>query len=119
MWEHVLMLQVTNMLAIALLFGQVPKPLATLIFIDTVYITMKTLIKLKIEQFEEQGKEYFVATSDELQGLVAEGETLDEVVAIAEDIARILLELEKEKKEKNFELKSIPQNFEYPLILEM
>ena len=80
---------------------------------------MKTLIKLKIEQFEEQGQKYFVATSDDLQGLVAQGETLETVVEIAEDIARVLLELEKEKKDTNFETRAIPQHFEYPLILEV
>ena len=78
---------------------------------------MKTLIKLKIERFEAEGQEYFVATSDELQGLVAEGETVEKVIEIAEDVARILLEIEQENK--NFELKAIPQNFEYPLILEV
>jgi predicted RNase H-like HicB family nuclease len=80
---------------------------------------MKTLIKLKIEKFEEQGQEYFVATSDQLQGLVAEGETLEEVVAIAEDIAHILLELDQEKKNGDLELRAVPENFEYPLILEV
>ncbi len=59
---------------------------------------MKTLIKLKIERFEEEGQEYFVATSDELQGLVAEGETVAKVIEIAEDVARILLEIEQENK---------------------
>ena len=78
---------------------------------------MKTLIKLKIERFEEEGQEYFVATSDELQGLVAEGETVAKVIEIAEDVARILLEIEQENK--IFELKAIPHNFEYPLILEV
>ncbi|MDJ0744582.1 MAG: DUF1902 domain-containing protein [Xenococcaceae cyanobacterium MO_167.B27] len=63
---------------------------------------MKTLIKLKIEKFEEQGQEYFVATSDELQGLVAEGETVEKVIEIAEDVARTLLELEQENKFKDF-----------------
>ena len=59
---------------------------------------MKTLIKLKIERFEEEGQEYFVATSDELQGLVTEGETVKKVIEIAEDVARILLEIEQENK---------------------
>jgi predicted RNase H-like HicB family nuclease len=49
---------------------------------------MKTIIKLKIKRFEEQGKEYFVVTNDDLQGLVAEGNTVEETVAIAEDVAR-------------------------------
>jgi predicted RNase H-like HicB family nuclease len=78
---------------------------------------MKTLIKLKIEKFEEQGKEYFLATSNELQGLVAEGKTIEEVIEIAEDVARVLLELEQENKQ--VQLRTIPQHFEYPLILEV
>ncbi len=80
---------------------------------------MKTLIKLKIEKLEEKGKEYFVATSEDLQGLVAESDTLDETIEIAEDIAYILLEHNRHHKKANFELKTIPQNFEYPLVLEL
>ncbi|HEY9703149.1 MAG TPA: DUF1902 domain-containing protein [Allocoleopsis sp.] len=54
---------------------------------------MKTLIKLKIEKFIENNEEYFIATSEDLQGLVAEGKTIEEVIEIAEDVAKILLEL--------------------------
>ncbi len=54
---------------------------------------MKTLIKLKIEKFFEQEEEYFVATSDDLEGLVAEGKTIEEVLEIAQDVAKILLQL--------------------------
>jgi predicted RNase H-like HicB family nuclease len=54
---------------------------------------MQTLIKLNIEKYEENEQEYFLATSDDLQGLVAEGQTLEEVIEIAEDVARILLEI--------------------------
>jgi predicted RNase H-like HicB family nuclease len=57
---------------------------------------MQTLIRLKIERFIEQDQEYFVATSDDLQGLVAEGKTVQEAIEIAEDVAKVLLELEKE-----------------------
>jgi predicted RNase H-like HicB family nuclease len=80
---------------------------------------MKTIIKLKIERFEEQGQEYFVATSDDLQGLVAEGNTVEETVAIAEDIAHILLELEREKENITTNFQLMPQQFEYPLIIEV
>jgi predicted RNase H-like HicB family nuclease len=52
---------------------------------------MKTLIKLKIERFVENKTEYFVATSDDLQGLVAEGKTIQEAIEIAEDVAKCLL----------------------------
>jgi predicted RNase H-like HicB family nuclease len=79
---------------------------------------MKTLIKLKVERFEENAQEYFVATSDELQGLVAEGETIKETIEIAEDIARILLDLDRNNKGVDFSLTAMPSNFEYPLILE-
>ena len=56
---------------------------------------MKTSIRLKIEQFIENSMEYFLATSDDLKGLVAEGETIQEVIEIAEDVAKGLLALEK------------------------
>ncbi|MBD2182435.1 DUF1902 domain-containing protein [Planktothrix sp. FACHB-1355] len=56
---------------------------------------MQTLIRLKVEKFIENGQEYFVATSDDLQGLVAEGKTVQEAIEIAEDVAKVLLDLEK------------------------
>jgi predicted RNase H-like HicB family nuclease len=56
---------------------------------------MKTLIRLKIEEFFEDQTEYFVATSDDLKGLVAEGKPIQEVVEMAEDVAKGLLALEK------------------------
>jgi predicted RNase H-like HicB family nuclease len=56
---------------------------------------MKTLIRLKIEGFFEDETEYFVTTSDDLQGLVAEGKTIQEAIEIAEDVAKGLLALEK------------------------
>ncbi|AFZ27288.1 hypothetical protein Cylst_5256 [Cylindrospermum stagnale PCC 7417] len=57
---------------------------------------MQTLIRLKVEKIIEDGQEYFVATSDDFQGLVAEGKTVQEAIEIAEDVAKILLDLEKE-----------------------
>ena len=79
---------------------------------------MKTLITLKIEKFVEQEEEYFVATSDDLQGLVAEGKTIEEVIEIAEDVAKVLLQLEKEADIK-VRVKDIPSILEYPLIMEV
>ncbi len=79
---------------------------------------MKTLIKLKIEKFVEQEEEYFVATSDDLEGLVAEGKTIEEVIEIAQDVAKVLLELEKEADTK-VRVKDIPSILEYPLIMEV
>ena len=79
---------------------------------------MKTLITLKIEKFIEQEEEYFVATSDDLEGLVAEGKTIEEVIEIAQDVAKVLLELEKEVDTK-VRVKDIPSILEYPLIMEV
>ncbi len=79
---------------------------------------MKTLIKLKIEKFVEQEEEYFVATSNDLEGLVAEGRTIEEVIKIAQDVAKVLLELEKETDTKVI-VKDIPSILEYPLIVEV
>ena len=80
---------------------------------------MKTLIKLKIEKFQEQGQEYFVATSEQIQGLVAEGKTIEEVVEIASDLAQIFLEIEQEKQSHFDAIANIPQSFEYPIFLEI
>ena len=52
---------------------------------------MKTLIRLKIEKFSEDKEEYFLATSDDLEGLVAEEKTIEEVTEIAQNLAIILL----------------------------
>jgi predicted RNase H-like HicB family nuclease len=79
---------------------------------------MQMLIRLKIEKFIEDEQEYFVATSDDLQGLLVEGKTVQEAIEIAEDVAKVLLELEKEKNH-NFHLQDLPSQFEYPLIMEV
>ncbi|MBD2267466.1 DUF1902 domain-containing protein [Anabaena sp. FACHB-1391] len=79
---------------------------------------MQMLIRLKIEKFIEDEQEYFVATSDDLQGLLAEGKTVQEAIEIAEDVAKVLLELEKERNH-NFHLQDLPSQFEYPLIMEV
>ncbi|HEY9852217.1 MAG TPA: DUF1902 domain-containing protein [Leptolyngbyaceae cyanobacterium] len=79
---------------------------------------MQTLIRLKIEKFIEDGQVYFVATSDDLQGLVAEGKTVQEAIEIAEDVAKVLLDLEKENNQ-DFQLQDLPSQFEYPLIMEV
>ena len=47
------------------------------------------LISIKIEELEEGG---YLATSDTLQGLVAQGRTIAETMEIAQDIARKLIE---------------------------
>ncbi|MFQ6063706.1 MAG: type II toxin-antitoxin system HicB family antitoxin [Methanosarcinales archaeon] len=47
------------------------------------------LISIKIEELEEGG---YLATSDTLQGLIAQGRTISETMEIAQDVARKLIE---------------------------
>lgn len=49
----------------------------------------ETLINLQIEPLEEGG---FLATSEDLPGLLAQGRTLAETLEIAQDVARRLVE---------------------------
>jgi len=47
------------------------------------------LITIKIEPLEEGG---FLATSDVLQGLIAQGRTIAETMEIAQDVAKKIIE---------------------------
>lgn len=50
---------------------------------------MEKLITVQIEKLPEG---YFLATSDDIQGLVAQGRTVSETMEIARDVARKLME---------------------------
>lgn len=50
---------------------------------------MSYYISLNIEKLPEG---YFLATSDEVQGLIAQGRTINETIEIAKDVARKILE---------------------------
>jgi len=76
---------------------------------------MITLINLNINKYKENGKEYYVATSDDVQGLVAEEKTLDKVIDLAKKIAKDLIDLQKENNKVIFQ--KIPSSIKYPLIL--
>ena len=49
-------------------------------------------------QIEESPEGVYVATSDELQGLVAQGRTVAEALDIARDVARKLIEARRERQ---------------------
>ena len=49
-------------------------------------------------QVEEPAGRLFLATSDELPGLVAQGETVAEALDIARDVARKLIEARRERQ---------------------
>jgi predicted RNase H-like HicB family nuclease len=60
---------------------------------------MQNQINLTIERFQENGQDYYIATSPDIQGLVAEADTIDAVTDIAKDLNPILLELETKECE--------------------
>jgi predicted RNase H-like HicB family nuclease len=74
---------------------------------------MERLIKLHIEALEEGG---YIATSNEVQGLIAQGRTVQETLQIAEDVARRLLEAQAERSQVPT-LESIGSSFDYQLVI--
>ena len=74
---------------------------------------MKKLIQLHIEKLPEG---VYLATSDDLQGLVAQGKTLKETLEIARDVAHQLIEAKKQRNQID-NLKDIEDDFYYPLVV--
>ena len=74
---------------------------------------MERMIKLHIEKLPEG---VYLATSDDVQGLIAQGRTVSETLEIARDVARKLLEAQREKKGER-ELPLVEESFDYPLVL--
>ena len=56
---------------------------------------MELAIRIQIEELPEG---LYLATSDELQGLVAQGRTVAEALDIARDVARKLIEARRERE---------------------
>ena len=74
---------------------------------------METIINLHIEKLPEG---VYLATSDELQGLVAQGRTIAETLEIARDVARKLLEAQSQDRLPDY-LQLIAEQFDYPLVV--
>ena len=55
---------------------------------------MEHVIQLHIERLAEGG---YVATSDAVQGLVAQGRTIQETLEIARDVAKKLIEVRSDQ----------------------
>ena len=58
---------------------------------------MERIINLHIEKLPEG---VYLATSDDIQGLIAQGRTIAEVMEIARDVARRLLEAQEENQQE-------------------
>jgi predicted RNase H-like HicB family nuclease len=73
---------------------------------------MERIINLHIEKLPEG---YYLATSDDIQGLIAQGRTVSETMEIARDVARRLLEAQKERKHAA-KLKPVSKSFDMPMV---
>ena len=71
---------------------------------------MESIINLHIEKLPEG---VYLATSDSVQGLVAQGRTVAETLEIARDVAKKLIEAQQERTT----LQSIEEAFDYPLVV--
>ncbi len=74
---------------------------------------MEQIATLHIEKLPEG---FYLATSDDIPGLVAQGRTLAETLEIARDIAKKLLEARQEGQIP-MQLNDIADVFDYPLIV--
>ena len=70
---------------------------------------MERTINIHIERLPEG---VYLATSEDLQGLVAQGRTAAETLEIAKDVARKLIDAQSDVN-----LPPIADQFDYPLIL--
>ena len=73
---------------------------------------MEHMIQLHIEKLPEG---VYLATSDEVQGLVAQGRTIQETIEIARDIAKKLIE--SQSGTSTTPLLPASEAFDYPLII--
>lgn len=74
---------------------------------------MERIINVHIEKLPEGG---YLATSDDIQGLVAQGRTASEVMEIARDVARRLLEAQAERKQES-PVPTISNSFDCSLVV--
>jgi predicted RNase H-like HicB family nuclease len=72
---------------------------------------MERRVNLHIEKLSEG---YYLATSDSIQGLVAQGRTIAETIEIAKDVAKKLIEAQEGQISS---LSSFDDSFDYPLVI--
>jgi predicted RNase H-like HicB family nuclease len=73
---------------------------------------MEHVIQLHIEKLPEG---LYLATSEDVQGLVAQGRTIQETIEIAHDVAKKLIEAHSGRMDQT--LKPVRESFDYPLIV--
>jgi predicted RNase H-like HicB family nuclease len=72
---------------------------------------MERIVNLHIERLPEG---FYLATSNDVPGLVAQGRTIAETIEIARDVAKKIIE---SREEQISILTPFSESFEYPLIL--
>jgi predicted RNase H-like HicB family nuclease len=72
---------------------------------------MEGTIKIHIQKLPEG---LYLATSEDIQGLVAQGRTITETLEIARDVVKKLLEAHSNGKSK---IQKLDDNFDYPLVI--
>lgn len=72
---------------------------------------MEGTINIQIEKLPEG---LYLATSEQVQGLVAQGRTITETLEIARDVARKLLESQHDSQTL---INQVGDKFDYPLIV--
>ncbi len=73
---------------------------------------MERIINLHIEKLPEG---VYLATSDAIQGLIAQGRTVAETLEIARDVAKKLLEAQEDEQINR--LSVLSEKFDYPLVI--
>ena len=74
---------------------------------------MEQIINIHLEKLPEG---IYLATSEDMPGLVAQGRTVSEALEIARDVARKLMEARSERQGK-VKLTEVGDSFDYPLIV--
>lgn len=74
---------------------------------------MEQIVRIHIEKLPEG---VYLATSDDIQGLIAQGRTISETLEIARDVARRLIEAQQERQ-GHPHLAQAGDSFDYPLIV--
>lgn len=75
---------------------------------------MEHIVNLHIEKLPEG---VYLATSDDVPGLVAQGRTITETLEIARDVAKKLIDARNERNPLEPGLTPTRESFDYPLIL--
>ena len=74
---------------------------------------MEQIANIHIDKLPEGG---YLATSNDIPGLVAQGRTITKTLEIARDVAKKLLEA-KTESHQHANLKRAEDSFDYPLVL--